>query len=505
MSYKKKTVLILAAFAALRIIYLLYVPFDVSPDEAHYWEWSRRLALSYYSKGPGVAYVIAFFTRIFGDNAFGIRVGAVVFSTLASYVVYLLGRDLFRCEKTGFYAAILANIVPILSVGAILMTTDVLLVFFWSAALLCVKRALDGKGGRWWYAAGVFMGLGFLGKYTIALLYPCVLLYLIVSREDRRWLKRAEPYIGAVIGLALSTPVIYWNITHGQVTIKHTLGQVHAGFGGVSFLEPLAFLASQFGIVTPVIFIGFVYGIYLCALKGFRRGDGGLLLAFFASAPVFLLFFFKGFHGKVQANWAIAAFVTALPASVWAFRLLYAESKASGRRALKATAIFGVALSAAISLLACFPQALEAVGVKGIFSRPPYNRVTGWKELGEKVSRVREEMEGAGKTFIMSDTYQITSELALYTDGRPAVYNVDTGSRRMNQYDLWPGFEGLIGYNAIYVKGGDAEIDAVVLDAFDRCGREAFTVYGGGRELKEVTIFRCYNFKGMEKRDLSRF
>lgn len=520
MSYKKKTVLVLAAFAALRIIYLLYTPFDLSPDEAHYWEWSRRLDFSYYSKGPGVAYVIAFFTGIFGDSAFGVRVGAVVFSTLASYVIFLLGRDLFKCEKTGFYAAILANIVPVFSIGAILMTTDVLLVFFWGATLLCVKRALDGKGGWWWHMAGVFTGLGFLSKYTIALLYPCILLFLLASGKERAWLKRAGPYIGAVIGVALSSPVIYWNIMHGQVTIKHTLGQAHALAGGVSFLEPLEFLASQSGIITPVVFIGFIYGIYLCALNGFRRKDGGALLAFFASAPVFLLFFFKGFHGKVQANWAIAAFITAMPASVWAFRLLYGESKTSGKKVLiayipmprlllsallRAAAISGVALSVIVSLLAYFPQALETMGAKRIFSRPPYNRVTGWKELGEKVSRVKEDMDRAGKTFIMSDTYQITGELAFYTEGRPVTYNADTGSRRMNQYDLWPGFDKLYGYNAIYVKGGYAEIDAVVLDAFDRCGREPFTVYGKGRELKEVTIFRCYNFKGMEKKGLSRF
>jgi hypothetical protein len=46
--------------ATAHLAYLLNdCPLDLSGDEAHYWEWSRQLDLSYYSKGPLVAYVIA--------------------------------------------------------------------------------------------------------------------------------------------------------------------------------------------------------------------------------------------------------------------------------------------------------------------------------------------------------------------------------------------------------------------------------------------------------------
>ena len=50
---------VLAVVTALRIAYLAWGRLDLSPDEAHYWEWSRRLDLSYYSKGPLIAYLIA--------------------------------------------------------------------------------------------------------------------------------------------------------------------------------------------------------------------------------------------------------------------------------------------------------------------------------------------------------------------------------------------------------------------------------------------------------------
>jgi hypothetical protein len=37
---------------AFHLVYLaVNCPLDLSPDEAHYWQWSRHLAWSYYSKG----------------------------------------------------------------------------------------------------------------------------------------------------------------------------------------------------------------------------------------------------------------------------------------------------------------------------------------------------------------------------------------------------------------------------------------------------------------------
>ncbi len=498
MSKSNKVIAVLAAFAVFRVLYIAWGPFGVSPDEAHYWEWSRHLDLSYYSKGPAVACVIALFTSVFGPTALGIRIGAVVLSTIAAYLIYLTGRDLFGSETAGFRAAVLTNITPIFSIGAILMTTDVMFLTFWAAAVWTVYRAVETKEGKWWYLSGLLIGLGFLSKYTMVFLYPCIALFLLSSKRDRAWFLRKEPYIGALVSLVAATPVIYWNITHGQVTIKHTMGQAHVGSGTLSVGPLFEFIGSQALLLTPLIFIGLVYGLARCALDGFRTDKSGLKLAFFASAPLFLFFLFKSLHGKVQANWAVAAYMTAFPAAAWAFEGLSRRCSGAGKKVLNGAVVIALVAGAAASFFAYFPWTLEPLGAKRIMWGPPYNRVTGWEELGRKVSAVKDEMASAGPAFIMSDTYQITSELALYTKGNPVTYNVYTGSRRMNQYDLWPGFEGLLGYNAIYVKGGDAQLDPAVGSAFDRCDRELYTIYlADGRALKSFTIWRCYDFKGM--------
>ncbi|MEK6791422.1 MAG: glycosyltransferase family 39 protein [Deltaproteobacteria bacterium] len=508
---KTALVIILAAFAVLRLVYIGYGPFDLSPDEAHYWEWSRRLDLSYYSKGPAIAYVIALFTGIFGDTALGVRFGAVLFSTASSWMLYLLGRDMFGSEKAGFYGAILANVIPIFAVGAVLMTPDVIFIFFWIIAVYCMMKALQRRDGLFWYLAGISIGLGFMGKYTALLIYPCLLLYLLFSYKDRFWLKRKEPYIAGIISLLVVTPVIYWNISHGQVTIRHTLGHAHATDAAYSFMTALEFVASQVLLITPIVFAGLVWGVARSFAAGFRYREGALKLAFFTTAPLFLFFLVASVRGKVQGNWAIASYVVALPASVWAIREAMAGVPYSSARRgiMRGIAAIGVIIALMASILVYLPMPLEWVGAGRFLKGPPFNRVMGWRELGSRVGAIKSEMEKQGAVFVMSDTYQTSSELAFYTPGNPVTYNADTGTRRMNQYDLWPGYEGLKGYNAVYVKGGASEIDSSVADTFESCAKETFFIYRGSDSassvLKEFSIFRCYGFKGARKAGFERF
>ncbi|MBN2445977.1 MAG: hypothetical protein JXO22_04595, partial [Phycisphaerae bacterium] len=66
--YVLACVALLLAGAAYNVWFLLdNCAIDLAGDEAHYWEWSRRLDLSYYSKGPLVAYIIHAGRYLFGS------------------------------------------------------------------------------------------------------------------------------------------------------------------------------------------------------------------------------------------------------------------------------------------------------------------------------------------------------------------------------------------------------------------------------------------------------
>src|SRR5438445_728935 len=90
--------LILAA-AGLHVAYLASdFALDLAPDEAHYWDWSRHLDWSYYSKGPLVAFLIrggcelvGGFSNDFTNNQMlAVRLPAVLCGSLLLVSLYVL-------------------------------------------------------------------------------------------------------------------------------------------------------------------------------------------------------------------------------------------------------------------------------------------------------------------------------------------------------------------------------------------------------------------------------
>src|SRR5215831_20687247 len=71
----------------LRLAYLASGIIELSNDEAYQWLWSKHLALSYYSKPPGIALIQFAGTRLWGDTQFGVRFFSPVFAAILSAAV----------------------------------------------------------------------------------------------------------------------------------------------------------------------------------------------------------------------------------------------------------------------------------------------------------------------------------------------------------------------------------------------------------------------------------
>src|SRR4051794_19909090 len=88
-------------------------PVDLSGDEAHYWDWSRKLDLSYYSKGPLVAYIIrASCTLVGRDVMWAVRLPALILAIGTGLVTYLLALKLFKSDRVALGAVLLNASVP---------------------------------------------------------------------------------------------------------------------------------------------------------------------------------------------------------------------------------------------------------------------------------------------------------------------------------------------------------------------------------------------------------
>ncbi|MBI1811078.1 MAG: glycosyltransferase family 39 protein [Nitrospirae bacterium] len=578
--FKPYTTMLLISLLGLslfRIYYITYGVIDLSPDEAHYWEWARRLDLSYYSKGPMIAYLIAFGTAIFGDNVFGIRIMAVISSAMSSIFIYLLGKKLFD-ERAGLAAAVLMQIVPLYSAYGVLFTIDSPFIFFWVLSLYLFWRAINPE--MWnsecgmqnsnselrtpnselktWLLLGISIGFGLLTKYTMAFFYICALLFLLASKQRRRILLTKEPYISLALSLIIFSPVIIWNAGHDWVTLKHTAGQAHiSGQWSVvsdhwlkNFSE---FLGSQIGVITPIIFVLIMYSLFklknktimpqrdtkenenVIARSGsdeaiskdeiprYARNDrlSGLSdeysgnFLFWFSIPIIVFFLLKSFQGKVQANWALPAYA----AGFIAFSAVFISRWESIKKWIKWAVITGIFISLTITAtayypalplklipiaIAHYPDILQLLPKIDPTKLDPTARTRGWEELGVEVSRVSDRLSKKGPFFIISDKYQVSSELAFYVKGQPVTYCVNLG-RRMNQYDLWPGFDTLVNFNAVFVTIDDVQMPEAVGSAFDRCEKRFFTAFSKDKKLRDYSIFTCYNFKGMLQKGINSY
>ncbi|HBS27916.1 MAG TPA: hypothetical protein DEB06_00345, partial [Phycisphaerales bacterium] len=204
-----------------------------------YWDWSRRPDLSYYSKGPGIAWLIALSTRVFSDSEWAIRLPAALSMGLAALAcAAMVQRASPRAPMAALHGAGVFLTIPAFHATALFMTIDPPLIACWTLAACCTYAMLDrASTGRpsiaLWVALGLALGLGFLFKYTALLLIPGLALAWWNRRAEARPDARtpARAALALAVFILLASPVLLWNQRHGWPTVAHLLGHLGAPGG----------------------------------------------------------------------------------------------------------------------------------------------------------------------------------------------------------------------------------------------------------------------------------
>lgn len=485
---------LLAVAALARLVYIQAEVVDLYPDEAHYWEWSRRLDLGYYSKGPLVAWIIAAGTAALGDTPAGVRIGAVAAGVLLGAALFVLVRDLAPGDRWApFLTVALVQALPYFAAMAVVQTIDPPLLVLWTVAMLALWRGLGGSRAAW-LLAGAAVGVGLLAKYTMVLVLPSLALYLLLAPERRGWLRRPEPWLAAAVALAAFSPVLVWNARHDWVSFRHTAARAEVARG----LQPafaLEFLGGQVLLVlTPLVAAGVAWALW----RGWREGlvgrrEPARFLACFA-LPTLAFYAGLSLFSKVQTNWAAPGYLPALALAVLALRERAARLRPAARARLRVLVGAGVALALAVTVVAHDVSLLRRLGLPVGAGLDPSARLVGWRELAGRVEQAGREMGGPGRVFVLSDRYQVTSALAFHLGREWTAHNLNRG-RRLNQYDLWGGLERMLGRDAVYVTPGAAAEAAALVPLCREVGpAERLEVRRAGQLLRVFSLFRCRGF-----------
>src|SRR6266446_1187778 len=203
-----------AGLLLLRLSYIASKIIELSNDEAYQWLWSKHLALSYYSKPPGIALIQFCGTRLWGDTQFGVRFFSAVFAAILSLVMLrFMAREVGA--RQGFLLLLIITSAPLMSVGSVLMTIDPPLVVFWTLAMIAGWRAVQPGGTtNQWLLMGLAAGLVFLCKYSALYLIVCWAVFFLLWAPARVHLRKPGPYLSLLVLTLCALPVIIWNSEH---------------------------------------------------------------------------------------------------------------------------------------------------------------------------------------------------------------------------------------------------------------------------------------------------
>lgn len=293
------SVILILALTVLRALMAAELP--LSADEAYYWLWSQHLAAGYFDHPPMIAWLIRAGTSLFGDTPFGVRFAGLVLSLPASWFVWRAAELILKDRERAGLAALFFNLTLMVSVELLAATPDMPSLVT-SAAFVYFLARIEAEGdGRLWLGAGIAAGLGLLSKFSALFLGLGALVWLVLDRNARKWLLSPWPYLGGVLALAIFLPNLVWQSQHQWQTFVFQFARAGAGHFTLRFLGE--FLAAQFGLATPLIFLLMMAGLWR-GTKLANGGEGGPRLMLAMLAWVGLGYFLAhSLHDRVQGNW----------------------------------------------------------------------------------------------------------------------------------------------------------------------------------------------------------
>ncbi len=394
---------LILAIAAFRVAALVLNGTDLYVDEAQYWDWSRNLALGYFSKPPLIGWIIHAATSVCGDSEACIRLPSVLLHLATSILVYLIAWRLYS-EKVAFWSGLGYALLPAVSLSSGIISTDVPLLAAWALALFAFAGILNAPNMRDTALLALALGAGLNAKYAMAYFILCAALYFALVPQHRNRLREPHLWLALLGGLALILPNILWNMSNGFVTFAHTAD--NANWRGIPFHPDKAaeFILAQFGVFGPILF-GALLVICWRAVRQTEdvTGSDKLLLAF--SMPIIALVTAQGLASRAHANWAAPAYIAAVVVvtAVMIRRRDWAWMRASfALHGLLALAVAGATWRAG-------RLALPVIG-------DPFARTLGNRALAEAVKAEVGKASAAGHPVasILTDDRDIAAAIAYY-------------------------------------------------------------------------------------------
>jgi len=463
----------------VRFLFLCISPLELSPDEAYYWDWSRRLSWGYYSKPPMVAWLMALSTSIFPVSEFAVRFPAVLLNVLTALVIYLTGRKMAG-HRTGLRASLAYSATIGAAVAGFIMTIDAPLLCFWALTIfflwLAIEKSLKEKSQSssfLWIISGIFCGLGLLSKQTMIALSSATVIFFLSTSHGRKFLGQIGPYLFYGFQFLLLLPFLWWNYNHNWITFIHTAHHFEQAekttlFRIDTFWE---LLGTQAGLITPLLYVVLIASALCIMISLFIRARHlvyepkkllSVTILLISGLFPLLLVFLLSFKQRINANWPAPFYISlSLLLGLW-LDGFFAEGQ--GKYCQRIKSLFRPAVTTGLILvttLYTLPFVFAYTSLSGS-SLDPTVRLRGWRQLAHEADSLLSSVPTNNKTIVVARRRQTVSELAFYMKGHPVVYRWNGFERRIkSQYELWPTPLNKIGWDALVIADANKGLDGL--------------------------------------------
>lgn len=472
----------LAYWLVLRSVWL-GLP-ELLPDEAYHWTWATHLALGYLDHPPLTGWTIAGATALLGKSELSVRVFAWLAGGVTVVSLYVFGRQLYG-RAVGLRCALLGALLPFYFAVGVAMMPDSLVFACWSAGLALASRALLAERRRAWWGLGVCLGLGFLAKYTVALLAAGIVTFVLVDRRSRAWLRRPEPWLGAGVALALATPVWVWNLQHDWASFAfQTTRRLDRS---LAFAIPDLFLHGAL-LLSPPGLLAALWALWpgphglLAPRPGEDAGDERRIRRFLwtLTGVALLPFVLHSIFHHPRAHWTAPAWLALLPVLARTLPGGGARDGVGGRL------LRGAWAPMLVVLVAFYGLGLQHVvmGVSGV----PYGRLFDryfWREAVPEVERqlaILARETGQAPVLGSNTKWSIAASLSFYgpPEWQDTILSRHLFGEQASMWSYWNPVEPAIGRPLLLLGR----------DVFDLRERHVLATLEGAGPVEIVTLVR---------------
>jgi Dolichyl-phosphate-mannose-protein mannosyltransferase len=238
----------LAVWTALPILVCRNLQLDLAEGLALGKEWQ----LGYWKHPPLPWWIDDLAYRAAGDVRIVYLLGPLA-CVVAFYAVWRLGCRI-ATPQTALLAVVALEGLHFFNFTAVKFNHDVLQLPFWALTALFLHRAVtDGRSSDWIWS-GVWLGLAFWTKYTVAVLAVPIGLLLLIEPFARRRLRTPGPYLMGAVFLCVIAPHLWWLVTHDFLPLQYADDRALPAAHWYAWIaSPLRWIGSQVFFLLPTL------------------------------------------------------------------------------------------------------------------------------------------------------------------------------------------------------------------------------------------------------------